>query len=54
LHGFRRQVSVGIQPAALADRLFEVLGPDKFLVLDDPYLEAKTIRAEVYRGESMF
>jgi hypothetical protein len=31
-----------------------VLRPDKFVVVDDPDFEAKAIRAEIYRGETLF
>ena len=35
LHGLRGQVTVGVESAALTDRLFDVFGADKFLVLHD-------------------
>ena len=54
LHGLRGQVTVFVESTPLPHRLFEVFRPNKFLVIDDPDFEAKAVRAEIYRGETLF
>lgn len=54
LHCLRGQITVVIQPAALANCFFQVFGSDEFLVFDNADFEAEAVGAEVYRGESLF
>ena len=54
LHSLSGQIAVFVESTPLPHRLLEVLRPDKFVVIDDPDFEAKAIRAEIYRGETLF
>ena len=51
LHGFRGKVAVGIQPAALANRFFEVLRAEYAAVVQLSDFKAKTVGPQVQRSQ---
>jgi hypothetical protein len=47
LHGLGRQISIGIKPAALADRFFQVLGTEVLAVVHSTDFKAKAVRSQI-------
>jgi hypothetical protein len=53
MHCHGREVAVFVKPSALANRLFKVLGPNKFTVIYPADFKPETIGAQIHCGEAI-